>query len=138
MAGRSRKQDPGPKGPTQFAGVAARRAPQDTADLVKLVSSEARILVASGRRRGTERTIRAGLLLGRDPTADFVLEDDAASRRHAMIERRDDGYWLRDLGSANGTYSMSELLHGRVVCLKEGDRFQIGDTEFVFHDKPRS
>jgi hypothetical protein len=136
MAGHSKKQNSGPKGPTQFAGVAAQRDPRDTSDLIKLVSSEARILVASGPRRGAERTVQKGLLLGRDPAADFVIEDDGASRRHAMIEKREDGFYLRDLGSANGTHYKGELLHGRVVCLKDGDRFQIGDTEFVFHAKP--
>ncbi|MFN3218596.1 MAG: FHA domain-containing protein [Acidimicrobiales bacterium] len=37
--------------------------------------------------------------------ASDVLEDPAASSRHAVIERKPDGtWWITDLGSTNGTY----------------------------------
>jgi len=32
-----------------------------------------------------------------------VIDDTLASRRHAVIEKHADGYYLCDLGSANGT-----------------------------------
>jgi hypothetical protein len=63
-------------------------------------------------------------VLGRAATCQVVVEDDFASRRHAQISLRDDGYWLRDLDSKNGT-----LLDGRPVA-----GIQIGDTRLRFHD----
>ncbi len=93
-------------------------------------------MVASGPRREAESTIRGGapLLLGRDKKADLVIDDESASRRHAVIEKGEDGYYLRDLGSANGTY-FNGLLHSTQARLREGDRFSIGQTEFIFHDE---
>jgi DNA-binding SARP family transcriptional activator len=43
------------------------------------------------------------VLIGRDPRAPIRFVDSRVSRRHAEIERRADGYWLRDLDSTNGT-----------------------------------
>ncbi|NLR72270.1 FHA domain-containing protein [Novosphingobium sp. ERN07] len=70
---------------------------------------------------------------GRAPSNTVVLEDNLASREHAMIRRNASGHCtLNDLGSTNGTW-----LNGRPVQtptqLKSGDRIQIGRQiiEFV-------
>ena len=118
--------------------------PEVTWTAVPLLSSpsqkHAYLLVLAGPEFGAIFPLASGraLVLGRREDADIQIRDDGVSRRHASIQVEGQGAVVRDLGSANGTYYMGELLHGRVVCLKEGDRFQIGDTEFVFHDKPRS
>jgi len=93
-------------------------------------------VVASGPRKEAEFTLRGGttVSLGRDESSDLVIDDELASRRHALIEKGTDGYHLRDLGSANGTY-LHGLLHGKRARLREGDRFRIGRTEFIFHDE---
>lgn len=36
--------------------------------------------------------------------SDLPIQDDEISRRHAMVEIRDDRYFLKDLGSTNGTF----------------------------------
>ena len=38
------------------------------------------------------------------PTPTIFLDDITVSRRHVEIDRDDDGYVLRDVGSLNGTY----------------------------------
>ena len=43
-------------------------------------------------------------LLGRDPSADLVVNDPSVSRRHALIERRTEGWVVLDQRSANGTF----------------------------------
>ena len=68
--------------------------------------------------------------LGRGSDNDIVIEDGSASVRHAVMERIDGGYQLRDLGSTNGIKLDGEkmeiipLLHGRTV--------KIGDVSFDF------
>ena len=136
VAGASRKQ-PKSAGPTEFVGGSApARASEDASSLVELVRREAYLVVASGPRREAECTLRGGapILLGRDESAEMVIDDESASRRHAVIEKHEDGYYLRDLGSANGTY-FKGLLHAKQARLREGDRFRIAQTEFVFHDE---
>jgi len=43
--------------------------------------------------------------VGRSDECDVVLPYDAVSRRHAEIVRRHGSIWIRDLGSANGTFA---------------------------------
>jgi DNA-binding winged helix-turn-helix (wHTH) protein len=75
----------------------------------------------------------AATLLGRAATCQVVIEDDFASRRHAQISLRDDGYWLRDLESKNGTLLDGQPVAGEVL-LEDGAVIQIGDTRLRFHD----
>jgi ABC transport system ATP-binding/permease protein len=60
-------------------------------------------------RKGTDRPwvevkLHAGdHIIGRDRTCDIILLDKVVSRRHARLEVEEDGLWVMDLGSANGT-----------------------------------
>ncbi len=44
------------------------------------------------------------LVVGSAESADVVLQGEGVSRLHAGLELKDDGVWVRDLGSRNGTY----------------------------------
>ncbi len=46
----------------------------------------------------------ASTVVGRDASCDLRFDDGAASRRHAEIYRAGGLWWVRDLGSADGTY----------------------------------
>lgn len=50
------------------------------------------------------------MILGRHPSCQIVLDNVAVSRYHASIIRRNNAYYLKDLGSRNGTY-----LNGRAI-----------------------
>jgi len=43
-------------------------------------------------------------VIGRGSDCDLVLDEPEMSRRHALIENTGDTIFLRDLGSANGTF----------------------------------
>ena len=58
----------------------------------------------SGSYFGKIVPIRGRLVIGRGSECDLILDEPEMSRRHAVIENSDDGIFLRDLGSANGTY----------------------------------
>lgn len=60
-------------------------------------------------------------VIGRDPNCDIVLQEDAVSRQHAILERSGDVWRIRDLGSRNGTF-----LNGRPV--KDSVAVSPGDT----------
>jgi two-component system, cell cycle response regulator len=71
-------------------------------------------------------------VLGREPGAEVMLEDDSVSRQHARIHARGDGiYDIEDLGSTNGTYVAGALVSGR-VRLMDGVRVQVGHTLLRF------
>jgi hypothetical protein len=94
----------------------------------------ARLVIVGGPTSGQVISLSdATAVLGRAATCQVVIEDDYASRRHARIALRDDGYWLRDLDSKNGTLLDGQPVTGE-VRLTDGATIQIGDTCFRFHD----
>ena len=62
--------------------------------------------------------------IGRGPSCEIVLSDRVVSREHAYIIRQEDGYYLFDLGSKNGTFVNGEAVEGNQV-LHDGDEIQI-------------
>lgn len=73
--------------------------------------------------------------LGRDVANDVALQDDRASRRHAIINRQGlEEYWLVDVGSTNGIQLKGRRLT-RPTRLRSGDRFVVGATEFTFQQE---
>jgi hypothetical protein len=74
----------------------------------------------------------AQLTIGRGGQNDIaVTTDEYASARHARFEPRQDGVWLQDLGSTNGTYLNGTRLD-RPRRLTQGDIIRIGETDLRF------
>ncbi|HVX38453.1 MAG TPA: FHA domain-containing protein, partial [Gemmatimonadaceae bacterium] len=48
--------------------------------------------------------------VGRGAHNDVVINDDSVSDTHAKLQRRDDGWYLVDVGSTNGTYVAGQRL----------------------------
>lgn len=71
------------------------------------------------------------------PDVDLDADDLEAkvSRRHARIVRRDEQYFIEDLGSTNGTYINRgrRLLPGDRQPLRDGDEIIVGKTFLRFH-----
>lgn len=86
--------------------------------------------VTEGSLRGTTLSLMdAGVLLGRNPECTLILDDDFASGRHARIFRREDGWFVEDLGSTNGTFLGSNKLT-RPMLVEVGSTLRIGKTVF--------
>jgi serine/threonine-protein kinase len=69
------------------------------------------------------------------PHLDLTYNDPAAyvSRQHARIVADDGGYFIEDLGSANGTYlNERRLPPGVPTRLRNGDKVRIGKVLLVF------
>lgn len=76
--------------------------------------------------------------LGRGDDNHIVVAEQATSRRHALIQKNEDGtYWIDDLGSSNGTWVNRNRVSGCVV-LEDGDEIFVGDTRFVFQIAPEA
>ncbi len=69
--------------------------------------------------------------LGRSPENNIVVADPKVSRRHALIQREDDTYWIDDLESLNGTRVNDDRIAER-HALEDGDVIHVGDARFVF------
>jgi FHA domain len=74
----------------------------------------------------------AQLTIGRGRQNDIAIgSDEYASARHARFEPRQDGVWVQDLGSTNGTFlNGARLEHPR--RLTPGDVVRIGETDLRY------
>lgn len=79
----------------------------------------------------------APVVIGRAATCGLRLTDGGVSDRHAQIERRAEGYIIRDLDSANGVRVNGQRVTER--RLTGGDEIELGAVGFKFeiiHDPP--
>jgi len=65
---------------------------------------------------------------------DYTISGNGAiSRQHAIITKKDDGYYIKDNKSTNHTYvNGQELSEGEEVLLTNNSRIRLGDEEFLF------
>jgi len=100
-------------------------------ELEKLPKDKILLVVIKGPSIGEKFFINKQFLnIGRSSESDILLDDITVSRHHALIEKKESGYTIKDLESLNGTY-----INGNIVNeteLNNGDRIQIGKYVFLF------
>jgi predicted component of type VI protein secretion system len=93
----------------------------------------AALILETGRGRGRSvRVTRSPFVIGRDEGCALKPRHDAVSRRHCVLEWRD-RWWLRDLGSTNGTVVAGVEVRAAEVPLADGDVIDAGPLRLVFH-----
>jgi signal transduction histidine kinase len=89
------------------------------------------LFVIQGRDQGSRfRLDEATVSIGRGTSSTVQLHDTEVSRDHAELIRRGEAYFIRDLGSSNGTY-----VNGRTIkeqALASGDQVQLGKTLLLY------
>lgn len=81
---------------------------------------------------GTRIPITDGFSIGRGAGNQLPLQDERASRRHALIhDRSTQGFWIVDLGSRNGTYRNNRRVQ-QPARLHDGDSIRVGASQFTF------
>jgi len=100
--------------------------PQDSGDPAALAPAGDVLEIRGPDGRTTQRPLADGrLVIGRTATAEVQLDSDRVSRRHADLFRDPFGrWWIRDLGSRNGTRVNGVRATERVIA--PGDRVEIG------------
>ena len=97
---------------------------------------EPRLVVVSpadtGLRSGVEIVLTGPMTVGRDIANGIVLADASVSGRHASIERDARGWWVRDLGSTNGTFVQGRPADGQGAWLRDGQTVTFGTVTFRY------
>ena len=97
----------------------------------ELEPGQALLVVKRGANAGSTFLIDKDVTTaGRHPESDIFLDDVTVSRRHAEVRRADGSFFVRDLGSLNGTYVNRERVDE--TELASGDELQIGKFKLVF------
>jgi S1-C subfamily serine protease len=94
--------------------------------------SDWRLVVSGGPSAGAIVTLAEGNnVIGRDPSAEVVIDDPEVSHRHASLRRSGDHVVLNDLGSTNGT-KVNGVAARKDHVLAVGDRIGIGPATIQF------
>lgn len=80
-----------------------------------------KLLITDSTLQAREWQVTTTASLGRAADNTILLEDTGVGRQHAVLERRGDGDWIRDLGSTNGTF-----VNGLKIRVEQ--RLQTGDV----------
>src|SRR4051812_16623500 len=97
------------------------------------------LVVEKGHDKGKAIPVGSGatVIIGRDSSMALPLRDTMTSRMHCKIQQLDDGYYLSDLESMNGTFLNGEKVR-ETIKLDHGDLITIGDTLFTFQSDESS
>lgn len=77
----------------------------------------------------------AEVFIGRHEQCELVLHDPEVSRRHLKIAPGENGWWLDDLGSTNGSFVNGQRITHQTAA--PGDRIQIGQSVLIIQRSPR-
>lgn len=87
--------------------------------------------ITGGRSEGTTLILESpATRLGRADDNDVVLDDQKASRHHAVIRQEAGRFVIADLESTNGTFVSGRRTQERI--LTDGDVIKLGDTTLLF------
>jgi len=74
----------------------------------------------------------AKITIGRESDNDVVVDNKLASRHHAMIQKIKNVYFIKDVGSTNGTFlNGTKIPADKYVKLVPGDKITIGNMNLV-------
>jgi hypothetical protein len=119
-----------------------RRGIQGNGEVTEIIlpsSHVSAMLITTGDMK-SEKTIyeldTTVTAIGRHSDNDIVLADPSVSAHHAKIRFEEDGCFIYDFASTNGTRVNENRVYRRRI--KDGDIIQIGQPVFTFVTKKRS
>jgi pSer/pThr/pTyr-binding forkhead associated (FHA) protein len=89
-------------------------------------------VIGSGVLKGKIMEVRSPLAhVGRGVHNDIIVADESVSDSHAKLQRREDGWYVVDMGSTNGTYVGGRRIEGEAPLVGAPD-VRFGGVKFIF------
>jgi hypothetical protein len=89
---------------------------------------QAKLVVISGRANRKEIPLKLPMTIGRSKDQRLAILHPTVSRHHCELFERDNILWVRDVGSANGTFVGDSRV--TEAPLRSGDRLTVGPLVF--------
>ena len=90
-------------------------------------------VISSGLLKGKIMEVRSPLAhVGRGAHNDVIVADESVSDSHAKLQRREDGWYVVDMGSTNGTYVGGRRIESEAPLVGAPD-VRFGGVKFIFH-----
>lgn len=86
-----------------------------------------------GRDPKTYELKGASCTVGREASCDIHIDNVAVSKKHCEISNREGKFFVKDLGSSNGTYVGTEKVTEKQ--LKDGDEIILGSYSLKYENK---
>jgi pSer/pThr/pTyr-binding forkhead associated (FHA) protein len=89
-------------------------------------------VISSGLLKGKIMEVRTPLAhIGRGAHNDIIVADESVSDSHAKLQRREDGWYVVDMGSTNGTYVGGRRIEAEAPLIGAPD-VRFGGVKFIF------
>jgi pSer/pThr/pTyr-binding forkhead associated (FHA) protein len=89
-------------------------------------------VISSGVLKGKMMEVRSPLAhVGRGAHNDIIVADESVSDSHAKLQRREDGWYVVDMGSTNGTYVGGRRIEAEAPLVGAPD-VRFGGVKFIF------
>lgn len=116
--------------------TAVLKADQETLnkEIQKAKEHDACLIIIRGTPQGHRHFLTMPeMVIGRDNSADIVLNDQSVSRKHAKLTKEGDKVKLTDLGSSNGTVlNGKKISPGDSAYLTKEDMVKLGNSILKF------
>ncbi len=89
-------------------------------------------VISSGLLKGKIMEVRSPLAhVGRGAHNDLIVSDESVSDSHAKLQQRENGWYVVDMGSTNGTYVGGRRIEGEAPLIGAPD-VRFGGVKFIF------
>ncbi len=125
-------------GVTEEVGVLCRPCAKEVAPCEGLIAEHVRSKVEPTDADawvvdgfGVAHAVASKSTIGRSHDGELVVLASSVSREHAELKHADDGWFIKDLGSRNGTFVDGARVHGRTT-LPSRAHIKVGDVALWF------
>ena len=97
-----------------------------------------RLLILNGPGKGMSVSLEPGkpLTIGRNPQCDLQFVEKRISNYHCRVFAKEDGYYIEDSGSTNGTNVGTKMISAPYK-LKDMDEIRLGSIQLQFISKDK-